>query len=295
MSSESSGPHIFDTNVLRIVCISDTHDEDFRGAVPDGDILLHTGDFTDYGGQKEMNQAFEWIRSLPHLVKVLVAGNHDLGLDPGHKAFDASVLQLFTSREAHEHGIYYLNQETRTVAYFKRPDSREPLPLMVYGNPSQPDFLNTNPYAFTYSPSPSPEAAKAWKSAPDRNQGVQIWATHGPPDKRLDWIDIPRLRGCIAQAQAVAQARPLLCVFGHYHVSNGIELVRWKYGSDEIDSAQVLSTAASPRKCTFSSVDDGKGDLVPGRQTLFVNAAYMTSRKREVSKRNSPFIITLEL
>jgi hypothetical protein len=37
------------SNRVRIVCISDTHNDDLTGKVPDGDILLHAGDMTDNG------------------------------------------------------------------------------------------------------------------------------------------------------------------------------------------------------------------------------------------------------
>ena len=72
------------SKTVKIVCISDTHgrtdDKNFP-AIPDGDILLHAGDFT-YKGQKEHVFEFnEWLGTLPHRHKIVIAGNHEKILD----------------------------------------------------------------------------------------------------------------------------------------------------------------------------------------------------------------------
>jgi predicted phosphohydrolase len=59
---------------LRIVCISDTHNDDPSAKVPDGDILLHAGDMTDDGTLEELETTLSWIRKLPHKKKVIIAG-----------------------------------------------------------------------------------------------------------------------------------------------------------------------------------------------------------------------------
>jgi predicted phosphohydrolase len=61
---------------VRFVCISDNHGWTFP--VPDGDVLLHAGDLTDLGRIEEMERVAEWIYSLPHPVKVVIGGNHDV-------------------------------------------------------------------------------------------------------------------------------------------------------------------------------------------------------------------------
>jgi hypothetical protein len=73
MKMHSSLP-LFDSNVLKIVCISDTHADDPRTSVPTGDILIHAGDMTDNSTVSEFEDVLDWIGSLPHRVKILVAG-----------------------------------------------------------------------------------------------------------------------------------------------------------------------------------------------------------------------------
>jgi predicted phosphodiesterase len=59
---------------VRIVCISDTHNDDCTGSLPEGDILIHAGDMTDDGTIEELHAAYDWISALPYKVKVVVAG-----------------------------------------------------------------------------------------------------------------------------------------------------------------------------------------------------------------------------
>ena len=68
---------------VRVVCLSDTHN--FRSYnlsdIPYGDILVHSGDFTDRGTMEELNHFKTSLDSLPHPNKIVVAGNHDFNLD----------------------------------------------------------------------------------------------------------------------------------------------------------------------------------------------------------------------
>jgi len=65
---------LFDSNVITIICISDTHNDDCSQHIPSGDIFIHAGDMTNGGTYQELKQAFDWISKLSHKVKVVVAG-----------------------------------------------------------------------------------------------------------------------------------------------------------------------------------------------------------------------------
>ena len=54
----------------RFVCISDTHARRFT--VPDGDVLLHSGDLTNTGTLEEFKTTIDWLCQLPHKVKMCV-------------------------------------------------------------------------------------------------------------------------------------------------------------------------------------------------------------------------------
>jgi predicted phosphohydrolase len=62
---------------MRIVAVADTHLYTRGYVVPEGDVLIHAGDLCRQGSLDEVAHAAAWLRSLPHLVKVVIAGNHD--------------------------------------------------------------------------------------------------------------------------------------------------------------------------------------------------------------------------
>ena len=61
---------------LKIVCISDTHLLHNYLEVPDGDILIHTGDFGHFrrGGEQTAKEFNQWLGSLNHKIKLIIAG-----------------------------------------------------------------------------------------------------------------------------------------------------------------------------------------------------------------------------
>ena len=60
---------------VRFVCISDTHNQ-VRSSlkVPDGDVLIHAGDFTLEGYIEEVKEFVAFLKSLPHKHKVCGVG-----------------------------------------------------------------------------------------------------------------------------------------------------------------------------------------------------------------------------
>lgn len=67
----------------RFVCISDTHSLTHKlpKALPEGDVLLHAGDFSNTGLPKEVDKFVAFLTEQPHPVKIVIAGNHDLTFD----------------------------------------------------------------------------------------------------------------------------------------------------------------------------------------------------------------------
>ena len=63
---------------VRVVCISDTHNR-IPASVPEGDILIHAGDFTKRGKIDQVKEFNKFLGSLNHPHKVVIAGNHDIG------------------------------------------------------------------------------------------------------------------------------------------------------------------------------------------------------------------------
>jgi hypothetical protein len=52
---------------IRIVCISDTNNDDSVAQIPDGDMLIHAGDMIH-------RRALAWIRKFSRKLKIVIAG-----------------------------------------------------------------------------------------------------------------------------------------------------------------------------------------------------------------------------
>lgn len=52
-----------ESNKVRFVCMSDTHSliQNIKFDVPDGDVLLHAGDFTKCGEKTEVEEFDRWL------------------------------------------------------------------------------------------------------------------------------------------------------------------------------------------------------------------------------------------
>ena len=64
--------------IRTILHLSDTHGLHLQlGTLPNADVLVHSGDFTTDGTEKEVFDFTEWFCRQPHPYKIFIAGNHD--------------------------------------------------------------------------------------------------------------------------------------------------------------------------------------------------------------------------
>lgn len=206
------------TEKIRVVCMSDTHLIHEVGSsihpvppVPDGDILIHAGDFTHMGTHDEMHRAMRWFGSLPHKHKVMIAGNHDWIFERrpgvGRKLVPSNVIYLESSEV-------------------------EVMGLRIYGSPFQPAFLE---WAFNLPR--GPRLRDEWARIPDK---VDVLVTHGPPFGILDQTPSGEKVGCTDLLDRVLKVEPKLHVFGHIHHRGG-ELR--KIGKTTFVNAAILNEA----------------------------------------------------
>ncbi|EAU81296.2 hypothetical protein CC1G_07226 [Coprinopsis cinerea okayama7 len=208
----------------RFVCVSDTHDHTFP--VPNGDVLLHSGDLTSLGRCDELEKTMEWLYGLPHPVKIIVAGNHDLVLHAQwydmywttrHRRRESTdkALKLLTGKRAKKAGIIYLEDRSRTFSL--GPGRRN---WTVYGSPWSP---TPHSRAFSYS---SEGAEEFISSIPN----TDILLTHGPPAGVFDYTAGGDLAGCpvLTSHLSSGRLRPRLHVFGHIHEAHGACIHSWE-------------------------------------------------------------------
>ncbi|KAH8697829.1 putative phosphoesterase [Talaromyces proteolyticus] len=190
-----------------ICCISDTHNS--KPSLPDGDVLLHAGDLSQYGTFDEIQAQIKWLDLQPHKHKIVIAGNHDLILDQ-------SFVNTHPYREIGKPGktrqdlqwgsVIYLEDSSYTI---RSDDGHRK--LRVYGSPQTPKYGN---FAFQYDPIKS-----IWNHRiPD---DIDILLSHGPPAAHLDEGG----KGCKSLLQEIWRVKPKLVVFGHIHGGRGHEVI----------------------------------------------------------------------
>ena len=198
----------------RLVIISDTHNQHSLLDLPNGDILIHAGDFSGTGTARQVAAFIEWFSSRPHPHKVLIAGNHDLTLHEGyyeqmwwrfHRARedDAAIRALVEEKQRGGALHYLLDREVEAAG------------LRIYGAPWQPEFCG---WAFNLPR--GEESARKWAAIP---AGVDVLVTHGPPLGALDRLASGERVGCADLAREVfGRVRPRVHAFGHIHESYGV-------------------------------------------------------------------------
>lgn len=81
---------------MKILHISDTHGQHRQlTALPEADVIVHSGDFTFAGTIEEATDFMDWFCDLPYKYKVFIAGNH------GHCLYEAEL-------EGLDNNTYYL-------------------------------------------------------------------------------------------------------------------------------------------------------------------------------------------
>lgn len=218
---------------LRIVAVADTHLYHRDLTVPDGDVLVHCGDLCQAGTLDELDEGLGWLRSLPHRVKILVAGNHDWAfLEHPHEA-----------RQRLE-GIVYLEDAGCTE-----------LGVHFWGSPWQPAY---NDWAFNLLRG-APLAAK-WALIPDR---VDVLLTHSPPAGIGDRGPTAGRHGCEDLAARVRVVRPRLHLFGHIHQDGGF----WEQDGTAFANVTTWECERQPTVIDLSAERVSAVTVPPARRT----------------------------
>ena len=76
-----NGQQESDKQMIKVCCISDTHNETDSFDLGEGDLLIHAGDFTLSGKYDEMEKFAKWFASQKYKHKIIIAGNHELTFD----------------------------------------------------------------------------------------------------------------------------------------------------------------------------------------------------------------------
>jgi Icc-related predicted phosphoesterase len=175
---------------LTLVLISDTHDMHREVEVPNGDLLIHAGDFTmDSRSARALIDFNEWLGELPHTFCVVIPGNHDFVVE------DPSRRQLITNASL------LINEGIKVMG------------LRIWGSPTTPLLGEA------FGVVSDRDRAKLYSRIP---ADTDILVTHGPPYGILDQAPGSEYHaGCKQLLAAVSRIKPMLHVFGHAHAGYG--------------------------------------------------------------------------
>ncbi len=177
---------------MKIVCLSDTHEKHKQVKLPEGDLLIHAGDFTWSGKQGPTMDFLDWLEDRPFKHKILISGNHDFYFEHGKN------LNRFENRSLH----YLINSGVLL-------DGR----VKVWGSPFTPEFMH---WAFMGTPK---ELETLWAGIPEH---LDVLVTHGPPFGVLDRTTEGKNAGCPHLLKAVQNKKPRVHLFGHIHEGYGM-------------------------------------------------------------------------
>lgn len=203
--------------VLKIVCISDTHNVTDNLILTSGDILIHAGDFTKTGKKSEVQHFAHFMKKQNFKYKIIIAGNHDICFD--EKNFSAK-LKKFSDLEANEKDLFTPDDAKKMLSEFiyLENSSVEIFGIKIFGSPIADSSRTEGGFVIKGSD----EIRKTlWKMVPD---ATDILVTHGPPYGICDFSKRKVHGGCKFLLQEVMQRiKPKFHVFGHIHEANGKE------------------------------------------------------------------------
>jgi Icc-related predicted phosphoesterase len=191
---------------LKIVVCSDTHEQEHKVILPEGDMLIHCGDWTYKGTSLAIEKFLNWFSIQPHKFKVFIAGNHELGLDTGPgREYKLNLIKSFTDKNEN---LFYLENSGVNIEG-----------LNIYGSPVSPWFGS-----WAWSTKRGPNIQKYWEQIPT---STNILITHTPPHGILDLVEQNQENvhvGCVDLRTRIDTLPNLkLSCFGHLHKQGSIK------------------------------------------------------------------------
>lgn len=187
---------------MKLVVLSDTHGQCVDN-VPDGDVLIHCGDYSLYGEYIETKEFFDWFSSFSHKHKIVIPGNHEVAICPLHQR--ASLKKVAELILSYKDKVKFLVDEKLVIDGIK-----------FYGTPWCPgERWIMARWGFYLEK--DEDRKKMFDKIPD---DTDVLISHSPPYDILDKYN-GRTLGCPMLLERVRQVNPRVHVFGHIHGSNG--------------------------------------------------------------------------
>lgn len=178
---------------MKLICIGDTHNKHQEIIVPEGDVVIHVGDFTEAGTKAETIDFINWFSKLPHPHKIFIAGNHDFFME---KSSPETIKKMLPEN------VFYLEDEGIEIKGIK-----------FWGSPVTP-----GDGAWAFNRDRGLQIKKHWNKIPD---DTRVLITHTPPYSIKDTLNNKQHIGCEELFKRIKQLQLQLHIFGHLHNTFG--------------------------------------------------------------------------
>jgi len=198
--------------------ISDTHTKHRQVQLPESDVLIHAGDFTNVGEMHDVIDFNQWLGENKHKYKhhpVVICGNHEKSFDPRMKQYDPSMKNLITNAAL-------LDNSSIEIEGWK-----------IYGSPIQPAFMG-----WAFNRNRGEEIRREWNLIPE---DTDILITHGPAYGTNDKIHPKGSNlGCLDLRNRIQEIPSIkLHIAGHLHAGRNY----CKYKDVTYLNASILNEA----------------------------------------------------
>lgn len=202
---------------MKICAISDSHSYHRDLVIPEADVLLHAGDITWKGELSILGDFSNWLKDIPIKHKIIVCGNHELGIEHGNKRQPA--LAMFADA-----GAIYLEDSGVEIDGIK-----------FWGSPVSPFF-----HDWEWNRHRGKDISVHWDKIPD---DTNVLITHSPPYGIGDMTIAGDNVGCEDLTRRINHLPNLkLHVFGHIHPGYGLK----KVGDIYFANASVCTNKYDP-------------------------------------------------
>ena len=178
---------------MKLVAISDTHGYHDQLVLPAGDILIHAGDVSARGSEKEVKYFLDWFEAQDFKYKIFIAGNHD---------FFFELASIERIKNIIPDNVIYLNDGGIHIEGYH-----------IWGSPMTPWFLD-----WAFNRQRGADIQKHWHFIP---HSTDILITHGPVYGILDRTVHGLHVGCETLKDTLKTILPKVHICGHIHEAYG--------------------------------------------------------------------------
>ncbi|CAH2011796.1 unnamed protein product [Acanthoscelides obtectus] len=195
--------------------MSDTHMQNITYNVPDGDIFIHAGDFSNLGQRQSVIKFNNWLGSLPHKFKVVIAGNHELTFDARCLNYFQQIMFIRGKSSAIEDVMHVRDYLTNCI--YLQDSGIQLYGVKIYGSPWIPVHYGVGGAFSRYR---GRDLLSQWNKIP---RDTEILVTHTPPVGHGDLVQSGIRVGCVELLNTVLyRVRPKYHIFGHIHEGYGV-------------------------------------------------------------------------